>query len=65
MPLPLSASAVVTQAKIVGGLLALMWALELVDRVLLQHRLDRLGIVPRTQRGPRGILFAPLLHGTW
>ncbi len=44
MPLSLSASAVVTQAKIVGGLLALMWALELVDQVLLQHRPIGLGL---------------------
>lgn len=64
MPLPLSASAVVTQAKSIDGLLALMWALELVDQVLLQHRLDRFGLVPCTQVGLRGILFAPLLHGT-
>ncbi len=65
MPLPLSASDIATQAKIVGGLLALMWALELIDQVLLQHYLDRFGIVPRTSMGLRGILFAPLLHGTW
>jgi membrane associated rhomboid family serine protease len=65
MPLPLSASDIATQAKIIGGLLALMWALELVDQVLLRHRLDRFGIVPRTHMGLRGILFAPLLHGTW
>ena len=65
MPLPLSASAVVTQAKIVGGLLAIMWVLELVDQVLLQHRLDRLALCPAPKVGLRGILFAPLLHGTW
>ena len=65
MPFSLSASDVVTQAKIIGGLLMLMWALESVDQVLLRHRLNRFGIVPRTQIGLRGILFAPLLHGTW
>lgn len=65
MPLPLSASDVATQAKIIGGLLTLMWALEFVDQVLLRRRLDRFGIAPRTQIGLRGILFAPLLHGTW
>ncbi|MBD2077018.1 rhomboid family intramembrane serine protease [Phormidium sp. FACHB-592] len=65
MPFSLSASDVATQAKIIGGLLTLMWALEFVDQVLLRRRLDRFGIAPRTQIGLRGILFAPLLHGTW
>ena len=65
MQLPLTASQVETQAKIIGGFLVLIWGLELVDQLLLRHRLDRLGIVPRTQLGLRGILFAPLLHGTW
>jgi membrane associated rhomboid family serine protease len=65
MPFSLSASDLATQAKIIGGLLTLMWVLELVDQVLLRHRLDRFGIMPRTQIGLRGILFAPLLHGTW
>jgi len=65
MPLPLTASTVATQVKIIGGLLTLMWVLELIDQVLLRHRLDRFGIVPRTQMGLRGILLAPLLHGTW
>lgn len=54
-----------TQAKILGSLIALLWALEILDQLLLQHRLDRLGIRPRTQIGLRGILFAPLLHGGW
>ncbi|MBD2036082.1 rhomboid family intramembrane serine protease [Leptolyngbya sp. FACHB-321] len=65
MPFSLSASDVATQAKIIGGLLTLMWALEFVDQVLLRRRLDRFGIAPRTQIGLWGILFAPLLHGTW
>ena len=65
MQLPLTASQVETQAKIIGGFIVLIWGLELIDQVLLRHRLDRLGIVPRTQLGLRGILFAPLLHGTW
>ena len=65
MQLPLTASQVETQVKIIGGFIVLIWGLELIDQVLLRHRLDRLGIVPRTQLGLRGILFAPLLHGTW
>ena len=65
MQLPLTASQVETQVKIIGGFIVLIWGLELIDQLLLRHRLDRLGIVPRTQLGLRGILFAPLLHGTW
>ena len=65
MHLPLTASQVETQIKIIGGFILLIWGLELIDQLLLRHRLDRLGIVPRTQLGLRGILFAPLLHGTW
>lgn len=65
MPFSLAISDVATQAKIIGGLIMTLWVLEIVDQLLLQHRLNRLGIVPRTQIGLRGILFAPLLHGTW
>ncbi|MBW4538453.1 MAG: rhomboid family intramembrane serine protease [Myxacorys chilensis ATA2-1-KO14] len=54
-----------TQAKILGSLIALMWGLEIFDQLLLQNRLNLLGIRPRNQTGLRGILFAPLLHGTW
>ncbi|MBM0745351.1 rhomboid family intramembrane serine protease (plasmid) [Phormidium sp. CLA17] len=65
MPFSLTANNVATQAKIIGVLITIIWMLEIVDQLLLQHRLNRLGIVPRTQIGLRGILFAPLLHGTW
>lgn len=54
-----------TQATILGGLLALIWALEIIDQLLLRGWLNRFGIIPRRQIGLRGILFAPLLHGTW
>jgi membrane associated rhomboid family serine protease len=53
------------QAQILGSFVALIWGLELVDQLLLGRRLDRLGIRPRTIAGLRGILFAPLLHGSW
>ncbi|PZV13906.1 MAG: rhomboid family intramembrane serine protease [Leptolyngbya sp.] len=65
MPFSLTASNVATHAKIIGVLITILWMLEIVDQLLLQHRLNRLGIVPRTRIGLRGILFAPLLHGTW
>jgi membrane associated rhomboid family serine protease len=50
------------QAIVLGGLVAVMWGLELVD-LGLGGQLDRFGIWPRQSRGLTGILFAPLLHG--
>lgn len=46
------------------GFVALLWALELVD-VFLDHRLDRLGVQPRSEEGLLGVLLAPLLHAGW
>ncbi len=43
-------------------LLAVMWALELLD-ILLGGRLDNAGIVARDVDGLVGIALAPLLHG--
>lgn len=50
------------QAKILGGFVALLWGLELVDTLVLRGWLHRFGIIPRRWVGLRGILFAPLLH---
>lgn len=41
----------------------LLWALELVDLLLLGGRLDAFGVAPRTTQGLLGIFAAPLLHG--
>ena len=49
------------QAVTLGGSLAAMWAVFGVN-VLLGGFLNTFGIVPRTQAGLAGILFAPLLH---
>lgn len=43
---------------------ALLWLVETVDAVA-DHRLDDLGIHPRSDEGLLGIVFAPLLHGGW
>ncbi|MBE9028740.1 rhomboid family intramembrane serine protease [filamentous cyanobacterium LEGE 11480] len=51
-----------TQAVILGGLVAVMWGLEILD-IGMGGRLDYLGIWPRQSRGLTGILVAPLLHG--
>lgn len=52
------------QVLILGGLVALAWGIEALD-VVLNGALDVFGIVPRTQIGLRGILFAPFLHGNF
>ncbi|MBF2027461.1 MAG: rhomboid family intramembrane serine protease [Oscillatoriales cyanobacterium C42_A2020_001] len=49
--------------QLLGGFILTLWALELVDILLLRGQLNRLGIRPRRLIGLRGILFAPLLHG--
>jgi membrane associated rhomboid family serine protease len=43
---------------------ALLWVLEFYDQ-LTGERLDQDGIVPRTESGLEGIVWAPLLHGGW
>jgi membrane associated rhomboid family serine protease len=51
-----------TKAYLIVGLVALLWTVELVNLVL-GHRLNVLGIHPRTVVGLPGILLAPFLHG--
>ncbi len=51
-----------TKAYLIVGFVALIWAVELVNMVL-GHRLNVLGIHPRTVVGLPGILLAPFLHG--
>jgi membrane associated rhomboid family serine protease len=46
---------------ILFALVALMWAVEVVD-VALNHRLDRFGIEPRAVEGLDGVVAAPFLH---
>jgi membrane associated rhomboid family serine protease len=47
---------------LVGGFVALLWAVEIVDYVL-GGGLDGLGIRPRAISGLIGVPLAPLLHG--
>ncbi len=47
--------------KLVIGMVAVMWVLEIIDAVA-NHRLDEYGIQPREADGLLGILFAPFLH---
>lgn len=41
----------------------ILWALELIDSLFFQQRLNYWGIQPRSLEGLKGIFFAPLLHG--
>jgi membrane associated rhomboid family serine protease len=56
------ASELQSHAIILGGFVALMWGLEILDTIF-NHSLDAYGIIPRNIVGLRGILFAPWLHG--
>lgn len=47
------------------GIVALMWLVEVTDRLLFGGGLDRLGIVPRQLAGLRGVVFAPWLHASF
>ncbi len=57
------ASELRTQATIIFGFVAILWMVEIADQLLFLNRLNQYGIIPRTQDGLRGILFAPFLHG--
>jgi membrane associated rhomboid family serine protease len=48
-------------AKILLALVALMWAVEVVD-VIADHQLDQYGIEAREAEGLDGIVTAPFLH---
>jgi len=48
--------------RIVLGMAALMWVLEVIDQ-LADNRLDRYGIEPRDDDGLIGVVAAPFLHG--
>lgn len=50
-------------AMILFGFVALIWALEIIDFVVLGGALDGYGIRPRSWSGLTGILFSPFLHG--
>jgi membrane associated rhomboid family serine protease len=50
--------------RALGALVAIMWAVELVN-VLDSYRLDHDGIVPRNVAHIDGIVFAPFLHASF
>ena len=49
---------------ILGGLVGLMWFIQIADSVL-PGTASIYGIIPRTSIGVRGIFFSPFLHGNY
>ncbi len=54
-----------TQFLILGGLIGLMWIIEVINVFFLRNSLNTYGIRPHQIIGLRGILFAPFLHGNF
>ncbi|MBC7790558.1 MAG: rhomboid family intramembrane serine protease [Anaerolineae bacterium] len=52
-----------THVAVLGGTLAVFWAVFVVN-LLLGGALLSLGVIPRTAVGLRGIVFAPFLHAS-
>lgn len=52
----------ITHVVVLGGLIALLWFIEVVDQLIWRETLDLLGIQPRTSDGLTHIFFAPFLH---
>lgn len=63
------AGALVTEAKahakILGGFVALLWLIQIVNSLVFQGGLVGLGIHPRSFAGLWGILFAPFIHANF
>jgi membrane associated rhomboid family serine protease len=59
------ASELQTQGKILGGFVGLLWLIQIVNAIVFGGALVRFGVEPRTLHGLVGILFAPLLHGSF
>ena len=52
-------------ALVVGGSLAAMWLVEVLDSFAFNDGLQAHGIEPRQIDGLEGVVFAPILHGSW
>jgi membrane associated rhomboid family serine protease len=53
-----------THATILSAIIAVMWLVEMIDQSV-GGALDIYGIIPRSEIGLRGIVFAPFLHGSF
>jgi membrane associated rhomboid family serine protease len=54
-----------SHATILGGFVALIWIIEIVDVFLFRGGLNSYGVRPRSLDGLEGILFMPFLHGSF
>ena len=54
-----------SHAAILGGFIALLWAIEIVDVFVFQGGLNSYGVRPRSLDGLEGILLMPFLHGSF
>ena len=54
-----------SHAAILGGFVALLWIIEIVDVFLFRGRLNSYGVHPRSLDGLQGILWMPFLHGSF
>lgn len=54
-----------TKFKLLIKIVVLLWAIELVDLVIFQGRLNYLGIHPHSIFGLPGIFLAPFLHASF
>lgn len=52
-----------TNLRILCGIVTALWTLEIVDSLILGGALNRFGIRPRQTSGIKGIFLSPLLHG--
>ena len=63
------AGALVTEAKaharILGGFVALLWLIQIVNSLIFHGGLVGLGIQPRSFAGLWGIFFAPFIHANF
>jgi membrane associated rhomboid family serine protease len=48
--------------RLIGGLIAALWLIELVDALVFGGSLETLGLKPRTRAGLPGLVLHPLLH---
>jgi membrane associated rhomboid family serine protease len=54
-----------SHVTILGGFVALLWIIEIIDVFLFQGRLNSYGVHPRSLNGLEGIIFMPFLHGSF
>ena len=62
---PQQTSLLTLSARVVGGSLAFMWLVEVLDTFAFDDTLQTHGIEPRQLNGLEGVLFAPVLHAGW